>query len=64
MSVNIHTEWGPLKEVIVGNIGKWTTIHPDFSFLLFFHENIKDALIQNSVDLTWVYISSLKHRNR
>lgn len=51
MSVNIHTEWGPLKEVIVGNIGKWTTIHPDFSFLLFFHENIKDALIQNSVDL-------------
>lgn len=51
MSVNIHTEWGPLKEVIVGNIGQWAKIHPDFSFLLFFHENIKDALIQNSVDL-------------
>ena len=51
MSVNVHTEWAPLREVIVGNIGNWTEIHPDFSFLLFFHENIKDPLIQKSINL-------------
>jgi glycine amidinotransferase len=49
--INIHTEWDPLKEIVVGNIGKWSNVHPDFSFLLYYQDNIKNVFLENSIEL-------------
>ncbi len=49
--INIHTEWDPLKEIVVGNIGKWSNIHPDFSFLLYYQDNVKNVFLENSIEL-------------
>lgn len=51
MSVNVHTEWGKLKEVVVGSCVNLSDINVDLSFRLFFHDNIKDELLKNSVSL-------------
>lgn len=51
MSVNVYTEWGPLKEIIVGSCVNLTNYNVDASFRLFFHQNIKDPLVKNSVGL-------------
>jgi glycine amidinotransferase len=51
MSVHVYTEWGPLKEVIVGDCFLLSDHNVDLSFRLFFHDNIKDELIQNSLSV-------------
>lgn len=49
--INVHTEWDPLKEVVVGNIGQWTEIHPDFSFRLYYQDNLKNVFLEKSIKL-------------
>jgi glycine amidinotransferase len=51
MGVSIYTEWGELKEVIVGDCFNIDRYNVDLSFRLFFHENIKDQLLKNHVGL-------------
>lgn len=51
MSVNIYTEWGPLKEVIVGSVFNMSSHNIDLSFKLFFNNNIKDVILKNSIVL-------------
>lgn len=48
MTVNIFTEWGPLKEIIVGSVFNMTPHNIDLSFKLFFNDNIKDVFLKNS----------------
>jgi glycine amidinotransferase len=48
MTVNVHTEWGPLKETVVGSVFNMTPHNIDLSFKLFFNDNIKDVLLKNS----------------
>lgn len=55
--VHAYTEWGPLKEVIVGNCVNLTRDNIDLSFKLFFAENLKDQLIENSIQLQEKIIS-------
>ena len=40
MSVNSHTEWQPLEEVILGNLNAYDPQVDDLSFRVFFHDNI------------------------
>ena len=42
LKVNSHNEWDKLEEVIVGNGFPTTLPTLDYSFKLFFHENIRD----------------------
>ncbi len=49
--INVFTEWDPLKEVVVGNIGQWTDIHPDFSFRLYYQDNLKNIFLEKSIKL-------------
>ncbi len=49
--INVFTEWDPLKEVVVGNIGQWTDIHPDFSFRLYYQDNLKNVFLEKSIKL-------------
>lgn len=49
--VNIYTEWDTLREVIVANCYNISRINVDLSFKYFFHENLKDEFIKNSIDL-------------
>lgn len=49
--VHAYTEWGTLKEIIVGNCVHLTRENIDLSFKLFFAENLKDQLIENSIHL-------------
>ncbi|WP_417335385.1 hypothetical protein [Halobacteriovorax marinus] len=49
--VKIFTEWDPLKEIIVANCYNISEINVDLSFKYFFHENLKDSLVQNSIKL-------------
>jgi glycine amidinotransferase len=49
--LNSYTEWGELKEVIVGNCVHLTRQNIDLSFKLFFRDNLKDQLIENSLVL-------------
>ena len=51
MKVNIHTEWGELKEIIVGSCFNIAPMNIDLSFKLFFNDNIQDALLKNSIEL-------------
>ncbi len=51
MSVNVFTEWGPLKEIIVGSCVNLTDYNVDTSFKLYFQANIKDPFIKGSVAL-------------
>ncbi len=51
MSINVHTEWGKLKEIVVGSCVNLSDHGVDASFKLFFHENITDSLLKNSVSL-------------
>jgi glycine amidinotransferase len=51
MSVNVYTEWGPLKEIIVGSCVNLTEYNVDASFRLFFHQNIKDSFVKESISL-------------
>lgn len=48
MTTNIFTEWGPLKETIVGSVFNMTPHNIDLSFKLFFNDNIKDVFLKNS----------------
>ena len=48
---NVFTEWGPLKEVVVGNCVNIDKLTTDISFKLFFYENIKDKILKNSIQL-------------
>ncbi|MCR9204190.1 MAG: hypothetical protein NXH75_06410, partial [Halobacteriovoraceae bacterium] len=50
-SVNAYTEWGHLKEIVVGNCVHLTRENIDLSFKLFFAENLQDQLIENSIVL-------------
>lgn len=47
MSVNIHTEWGKLKEIVVGTVVNSEKYNIDLSFKLFYHSNIKDVFLKN-----------------
>jgi glycine amidinotransferase len=49
--VHAYTEWGTLKEIIVGNCVHLTRENIDLSFKLFYAENLKDQLIENSIKL-------------
>lgn len=49
--INCFTEWDPLKEIVVGTIGGWTDIHPDFSFRLYYQDNLKNVFLENSIKL-------------
>ncbi len=49
--VNIHTEWGPLREVVVGSVFNISPHNVDLSFKIFFHDNVKDILLKNSITL-------------
>lgn len=49
--VNVHTEWGPLKEVIVGSVFNLSPYNVDISFKVFFNDNVKDVLLKNSITL-------------
>lgn len=51
MSINVHTEWGKLNEVIVGSVFNATDHNVDLSFKLFFNDNIQDVLLKNSIHL-------------
>lgn len=51
MSVNIFTEWGPLKEIVVGDCFNIDHYNVDLSFKIFFNDNIKDELLKNSLPL-------------
>jgi glycine amidinotransferase len=51
MTVNIYTEWAPLKEVIVGSVFNMSPHNIDLSFKLFFNNNIKDVFLKNSIVL-------------
>ncbi|MBT7608727.1 MAG: glycine amidinotransferase [Bacteriovoracaceae bacterium] len=52
MSVNVYTEWDPLQEIIIGNvINTKLNFVMDFTFKLFYHENINDQLIRNNKKL-------------
>lgn len=55
MSVNVYTEWGKLKEIVVGTVvdllADSARDSVDLSFKLFYHQNIKDQILKNSVDL-------------
>src|SRR4051812_48045133 len=46
--VNVHTEWGKLREIIVGHAINTDRISVDLSFRLFYHQNIKDVFLKNS----------------
>lgn len=50
-SVSAYTEWGQLKEIVVGNCVNLTRENIDLSFKLFFDENLQDQLIENSIVL-------------
>ena len=50
-SVNIHNEWGELKEIIVGNCYNISEYNVDLSFKLFFLKNISSSLIKKSIKL-------------
>ena len=49
--INVFTEWDELKEIVVGNIGQWTEIHPDFSFRLYYQDNLENVFLENSIKL-------------
>jgi glycine amidinotransferase len=51
LPVNVHTEWGPLKEVIVGSVFNISPHNVDLSFKVFFNDNIQDVLLKNSIHL-------------
>ncbi len=51
MSVNSYTEWGNLKEIIVGSVVNNHRKNIDLSFKLFYHDNLKHKVIQNSIGL-------------
>ena len=49
--VNVYTEWGKLKEIIVGHASNTDRISVDLSFRLFYHQAIKDVFLRNSYSL-------------
>lgn len=49
--INVNNEWGELQEVVVGNIGQWTDIHPDFSFRLYYQDNLENVFLEKSIKL-------------
>lgn len=49
--VNVHSEWGPLREVVVGSVFNVSSHNVDLSFKVFFHDNVKDVLLQKSITL-------------
>jgi glycine amidinotransferase len=51
MSVNVYTEWGRLREIIVGSCVNLTDYNIDASFRLFFHSSVKDPFVKNSLTL-------------
>lgn len=51
MTINVNTEWGKLKEVVVGSCYNISDFNVEASFKLFFLKNITDSLVQNSLKL-------------
>lgn len=51
MALNVYTEWGSLKEVVVGSCFNINEYNVDLSFRLFFHDNIKDEFLKKSFKL-------------
>lgn len=51
LGLNVHTEWAPLKEVVVGSCVGITDYNVDLSFRLFFNDNIKDEILKKSITL-------------
>lgn len=49
--VNVHTEWGRLREVIVGHCQQTDEVTVGLSFRLFYHRHIKDTFLKNSYSL-------------
>ena len=51
MAVNIYTEWGKLKEVVVGDCVNINSYNVDLSFRYFFGDNIRDEFLKNNITL-------------
>ena len=51
MSVNVYTEWDPLKEVIVARCEKTGPVHMDLSFQLFFNDYVGEFLKKGVFEL-------------
>jgi len=49
--LNVYTEWGKLREIIVGHCIQTDRVSVDASFRLFYHQQIKDVLLKNSYEL-------------
>lgn len=49
--LSVHTEWGALQEIVVGNCYQLSDFNIDKSFELFFLKNIQDILVQKSFAL-------------
>lgn len=49
--VNVYTEWGKLKEVVVGNVVATQRVNVDLSFKLLYNQNIKDVFLKSSYHL-------------
>lgn len=51
MAVNVFTEWGNLKEIVVGSVLNTRGHNVDLSFRLFYHQNIKHRVLEQSIEL-------------
>jgi glycine amidinotransferase len=52
LPLNVHTEWAPLKEIIVGNVVNTSeTRDVDLSYKLFYHKNINHEILEHSIPL-------------
>jgi glycine amidinotransferase len=49
--VNVYTEWGELKDIVVGNCYNIDEMNVDLSFKLFFAKNITSNLIKKNLSL-------------
>lgn len=50
-AVNVYTEWGPLREIIVGNCVLSTRVNVDLSFRLLYRAQLQDAILANCYEL-------------
>lgn len=50
-SVNVFTEWGELKDIVVGNCYNISDFNVDLSFKLFFAKNLTNELVKKNLNL-------------
>lgn len=51
MNLQVHNEWDPLKEIVVGNCYNISPFNVEMSFKLFFAKNITNKLVQKNISL-------------